>query len=180
MKRIASLFFLVATTATATADPIEQAAVRATTTGPSGYVHLGLTSGLEQLLYAGAHLDGGFRIGSTPLYVRGMVESGRAIAVLDAGNYQSYRLGLEARRCAITTCLFAGVDGGTRRAQLVHDFDSGMSVTDHYNVGLVIPRAGIEVGSRLRGRFALELPTAFDRTDSVTGLAVSAGVGYAF
>ncbi len=150
---------------------------------PAGYLALDATAGIEAVFYAGLSLNGGLRIARSPLYLRGQIERGKATQIFaDAGTYNTARLGLEARACGAHAhlCVFGGVDGGLRRAEVFDDQEDGGA--PHVISGpMVFPRAGLEVGgTRVRGRLMLELPTAFDDNESFTGVAVTAGVGYAF
>ena len=171
MRNLFTLFML-AGSSTALAEPERP--------HPTAYVSLGGVAGIEHLSVFGIQLEAGLRLGSSPFYARGAVEGGAAAALFDNGDYTTYRLGLEARLCG-RRCWFAGIDGAVRNAALVHHFDAGMPVTDHYDDGLIIPRVGIDIGrGHLHGRFAVEVPTAFDSEDTQVGIAAAAAVSYAF
>jgi hypothetical protein len=149
---------------------------------PRGYVGVGGLAGVDAVFLAGVSLDGGARLGTSPLYLRGRVEAGRAGTWGGGnGNYQSALLGIEARACAIRACVFAGIDSGARGVQLTHVLDDGMQVHEDYTAGLIVPRAGVDVGgTRIRGRFGVELPTEIAGDRSQTGFAVTAGIGVVF
>src|SRR5688500_15171282 len=100
MKRIASLLFLTATTSTVFANSQD--------TPPAGYLSVGGVAGTGRRGFAGLVVDGGYRLGDTPVYVRGSVESGVADTWFADGKYQTYRAGIEARACSGGRCLFGG------------------------------------------------------------------------
>jgi hypothetical protein len=177
-KALSIVAVLVATTAIAAAEPTDGAA-SVEITNPAGYLGLGGTAGLSNIGYAGFALEGGARLGSMPLYVRGQLDRGIGQTVFRDGTYQSYRLGIEVRHCdgVFRGCLFGGVDGGVRRAQL---FDSETDMEERLSDPMVIPRAGIELGSRVKARIALELPTSFREEETLTGFGVTVGVAYVF
>ena len=126
---------------------------------------------------AGYQLEGGVRLGQTPLYARGVLEAGGvATVVLDDGTYLAGRLGLELRH----RWLFVGADAGVRRATVVDD-ERMPSTTKRFTEEMLVPRVGIDIGgAHLRGRFAAELPILHDDGDVVGGFGITAAVSYAF
>ena len=171
---------------TATTTPVADAVVATTaapTAMPNAYVALDGSAGVEAIFYVGLAVDGGVRIANTPLYAHGRFEHGAAAAWLSGdGTYNTARLGLEARACSTGSriCVFGGVDGGLRRAEMIDSFE-GDSTSLVVSGAMLFPRAGLEAGgSRVRGRFAFELPTAIEGNEALVGAAVIAGVGYTF
>ncbi len=144
----------------------------------SGFVAVGGAASVDSAsAMVGYQLEGGLRLGRTPLYARGVLEAGGvATVVLDDGTYVTGRLGLELRH----RWLFVGADAGVRRATVVDD-ERMPSTTTRFTEELFVPRVGIDIGGRhLRGRFAAELPIAHGGGEVVGGFGITAAVGCAF
>lgn len=168
MRTLAILTVLAASTP-ASADP---------TSLSSGFVAVGGAVSVDGGgATAGYQLEGGLRLGRTPLYARGVLEAGGvATVVLDDGTYVAGRLGLELRH----RWLFVGADAGVRRATVVDD-ERMPSTTKRFTEELLVPRVGIDIGgAHLRGRFAAELPIAHGGGEVVGGFGITAAVSYAF
>jgi hypothetical protein len=150
-----------------------------------GYIGLGAEFGGDRSLKGGIKLEGGYRIATTPLFVHGQITGGESGT---DGDYQQVRAGVEARGCVLRelVCGFAGVDAGYQHDNMI---DHGWFAFDHDSPEMTeahdlmaVPRVGIELGAPLRFRIALDLPvmTRLDQRESYVGVAVSAGVAYAF
>jgi len=205
MRTSVVLFALLASTSIASAESYD-----ATQPLPpkDSYVNVGASAGVMRIFAAGVNVDGGMRLGDSPLFAHGQVAVGKS----GSGAYQQARTGIEARGCITQgwLCGFGGLDVGYQHDHAdgailfghpQHDLGSDQDfydvfaadelVTDSHDL-LAVPRVGIEVGRELRARLVLELPayTSLDEQDCMSsagvrcgngaGLMVSAGLGYAF
>ena len=148
-----------------------------------GYLAAGGTVGVEHVGYLGANLDGGVRIAQTPVFAHAQLSTGVAsTGLMTDGRYSSFRAGPEGRWCVHqTTCLSGGVDVGVRNVRIEFTDDFGdTSVDEDGNYLLVVPRLGFEYGKRIQLRANVEAPTAVRSGETLTGLGVSLGAGFAF
>jgi hypothetical protein len=143
----------------------------------SGYVGGG--AGLTYDYFFNAYLDveGGLRLPSVPLWIRGSLGYGVAGDVEGSGSFLQARLGVEARTCG-STCLFVGLDVG-RQTQTWGKQDE---TTEHHEGWLVGPRVGLDAGgAHTRFRLALEA-YRYLRTSDVASVpdSTSSGAGITF
>lgn len=154
-----------------------------------GYLGVGASLGVQRAIMGGMSIDGGKRIGDLPLFVRGQMTGGKSGT---DGSFVQLRAGVEARGCVFRNllCGFGGLDGGYQRDHVIDDqlFDNGQIEIDAHDV-VLIPRVGIEAGSKIRLRTALEVPMykRVDRNDdnymdsqAGMGLAITFGVAGVF
>lgn len=185
---LVSAFVLAALTATAAAETQTPGGAPI---GKDGYVGLGVELGGQRDLKAGAMIDGGLRLSDSPLYLHARYAHGLSG---DRGSYDQVRVGLEARKCSSNEwfCGFAGLDVGYQADHVVSDKfcikgdNGGGCEGAHMETMardfLLVPRAGVEVGKRVKWRTSVELPVAMrmDMPQTVTGLSVTTGVAYAW
>ncbi len=184
LKTLAGLAALVALTATAAAESLDA------TNGPKasrGYVSAGGSVGVQRDAQTAVHIDGGKRIGTLPLFARGQMTGGKSGD--DKGSLFQLRAGIEARGCDAGQwlCLFAGTDAGYQRDHIVHGPQSLEGDLDAHDL-IVVPRAGVEAGGKLRFRAVAELPMfqQLNGSDEMTysergtGLVVSLAVAAVF
>ncbi len=150
----AALMTLTATAATAAAESFNATAERA----PShGYLGVGASIGLVRAISGGMYVDGGKRIGTSPLFVHGQMTGGKSGS---DGSFVQLRAGVEARGCVFRdmACVFGGADAGYQRDRMVDDglFDGEMTSVDAHDV-IFAPRAGFELGNKIRLRASTEL-----------------------
>lgn len=151
----AAVMTLAATATTAVAESFEATPDAA----PSqGYVGVGASLGIERAIVFGMYVDGGKRLGTTPLFVHGQLTGGKSGS---DGSFVQLRSGVEGRACGFRglACVFAGADVGYQRDRMV---DAGlvggeMTTVDAHDV-ILVPRAGFELGGKLRLRAAAEAP----------------------
>lgn len=190
MKTLASLAALLCLTATASAESYDATQPLPKT---SDYVGVSASVGAQRGLQAAVHIDGGRRLDDSPLFVRGQITAARS----GEGELYQARVGLETRGCVFAelACAFAGADVGYQRdlsEEHPHYFGTGVGsggsyrYTDSHDV-LFVPRAGVELGQRLKLRGTIELPfyrsvvaSTMDTEPGGMGVVLSAGVGYAF
>jgi hypothetical protein len=157
------------------------------------YVIGAASIGGQRAIQAAVQLEGGRSIQHSRTFVHGQITNGLSG---DNGTYMQARIGLERRTCAVREffCAFGGADLGYQHDQ-VNDtpWSFGGSdapepfVVDAHDL-LVVPRAGVEMGRHIKTRLAVELPfyrrldthMDSDPADGGLGLALSAGLGYAF
>jgi hypothetical protein len=189
MRFFVGLFAVLATTSIASAESYDatQPAV-----AKDGYIGVGAEFGGQRALMGGVKIDGGHRLGDTPWFARAQVTGG---ASGSDGNYQQVRAGVEARGCLLggLLCGFAGVDAGYQHDHMMDKpwFNWGCSDTnpcsdrmdevDAHDL-MAVPRVGVELGTPIRLRAALDIPftTRLDEHETRAGAALSLGVGYAF
>lgn len=189
MRFFASLLAVLATTSVASAESYEP--MPSARPAKDGYIGLGLELGGQRALMGGIKLDGGMRLGDTPWFARAQLTAGGSGS---DGDYQQVRAGVEARSCGLGgwVCGFAGLDVGYQHDNMIDEpitFWSG----DHTGDGppdemteahdlMAVPRVGLEVGTPIRVRAALDLPmtTRLDERENRSGAALSLGVAYAF
>ena len=162
---------LVAITTSASAQPSLTAAAPAPVPTPTTYVAGGVTAGAFVGLYAAFTVEAGRRLGTTPLWVHGMLVDGETGGIDEpstTGRQLQARAGIEARGCvAMQLCAIAGVDAAVAHGDYMaeYDYDNGnrTDVLAIGRVGLDVGgehlrlRPGIELGSGVRGieQFAL-------------------------
>lgn len=186
MRQLVVLTALVLTPSLAFAEPYD-----ATEPPPvkDGYIGVGLEAGAQRALMGGIKVDGGKRIGTSPLFAHAQITGG---ASGSDGSYQQVRIGVEARGCVLAdwVCAFGGVDAGYQHDHMIDtpwfwaSDDGGsppMEEVDAHDL-MAVPRVGLELGTPIRLRTALELPftTRLDTPETRAGVAVSMGLAYAF
>jgi hypothetical protein len=190
-----SLATLAALTAVASAEPTDA-------TGPAPratqYLDLGVEAGALRTMVGGAHLQGGYRLGDTPLFAHAQLSAGQSGS---DGDYQQMRVGAEARGCVWgeRICAFGGLDVGYQHDHVVDQpsllfslawEDDDTYVATAHDV-IAVPRVGFELGGAVKLRTALELPmyqtiagntpmTHNGDVRSGLGAVLSMGVGYSF
>ena len=126
-------------------------------TAPTSYVQIGLTAGFlpSDFIGTGFNLEGGLRLGPSPLWLHAAVGAGlEAMLLAGNGTYAQVRAGLETRFCSNRAlCGFAGVDVGflnesVTPISLDDDGGSTMMPAEQKATWLVVPRIGIDLGSR--------------------------------
>ena len=152
---------------------------------------VGAELGGQRALMGGISLDGGVRLGDTPLFAHARVTTG---ASGSDGSYQQLRAGVESRGCIAQgwVCAFAGLDLGYQHDHMIDkpwfwwSGDDGSNQppimeTDAHDL-MAVPRVGVELGTPIRVRAALDIPftTRLDEPETRAGAAVSLGLGYAF
>lgn len=172
---------LLAIAPTAHAEPgndpgafVDPAATAAST---DAYLEPGLEIGITPGAFYGAvELDGGHRLGDTPLWLHGRFAQGNLSRIEEktmSSDFTEARLGLEARGCVFAgiACLVAGVDLGYRHEMYVSDFGRGTA-----DLGLSTARLGLDLGSpHLRFRPSVETGV---QQGGWLGLGVTAGLAY--
>lgn len=154
-----------------------------------GYLGVGGSLGVQRAIMGGMSIDGGTRMGDTPLFARGQLTGGKSGT---DGSFVQLRGGVEARGCAFRNlvCAFGGIDAGYQRDHVIDDqlFSNEQTEIDAHDL-VLIPRAGIEAGTKIRLRTALELPLykRLDQNDdnamdsqAGAGLALTFGVAGVF
>jgi hypothetical protein len=144
---------------------------------PTGvYLEPGLAIGVTQVgVYGAVRLDGGYRIGDSPLWIHGRLGQG-SMAQIDGGamdsSFTELRIGLEARGCVLDgiACLVGGADGGYRHEMLMASQEH-----DDVQLAVAIARLGLDVGTR-HLRFRPGVETSVNRDG--LGLGVTAGIAY--
>ncbi len=174
----------------AAADPVDGGSHEGLSFGKDGYVGLGAQLGEQRDVKLGAVVDGGLRLGDTPLYARARYAHG--LSGSEDGRYHQGRVGLEARACTGIVCGFVGLDVGLQYDHVVkNNFcikgDNGggcdnMTVTTTKDF-LAVPRVGLEVGKTVKFYLEAEMPNAYRldmREPKSTGLSVTAGLRYSW
>ena len=106
-------------------------------------------------------LEGGYRFGSSRLWIHGQAIAGNAGDDQGSGHVYQGRAGIEARACwSVQLCSIAGVDLGGYRGTWVEDgFASGLT-SETIDALVATPRIAGEIGDRLRLRVGIELGLA--------------------
>jgi len=171
-KWMLGLASVIASTSLANAEPLAVTASGETTS----YVQGGAAAGGDNIvgLYLASTLEGGYRLGDTPLWVHGMLLAGKGGGV-DEPVFDSYmmqaRLGVEARGCvASAICAIAGVDAAYRHEMLMAEYDSRRA-----DDAIVIPRVGLDIGGRVRLRPGIELGLG---RGGLASMGVTAAIAY--
>jgi len=133
-----------------------------------GLIHA--NSANSDAAYGALSLEGGHRIGISPVWLHGLVAVG-GMGDLDQGSgpnsYSEVVAGVESRTCAFhgIACGVAAIDVGIRHEYLMSDhFDS-------FN-GVIVPRLGLDIGSRkFRVRPAIEYVFGTDGYGAALSLA---------
>jgi hypothetical protein len=154
-----------------------------------GYLGVGASIGVQRAIMGGMTIDGGKRLGHTPLFVRGQMTGGKSGT---DGSFVQLRGGVEARGCLFGSllCAFGGLDAGYQRDHVIDDqlFDNDPVEIDAHDA-VLIPRLGLEAGTKIKLRTALELPLykRLDKNDdntmdsqAGTGLALTFGIAGVF
>lgn len=176
-KTLASLAALLALMATAASASAESYDATQPAKQAIGYVGVGAMFGFQRDVVGGFFIDGGKRIGTTPLFLHGQLTGGKSGA---DGSYVQLRAGVEARTCVVRElfCGVVGVDTGYQRDQMITRELLGnpaMEVDAHD--ALLVPRVGLEAGTKVRLRAMAEAPL-FKRLNS--GEGTNTGTGIAF
>jgi hypothetical protein len=171
MKRLVVLSVLLATAAHAdTYYPYAASPGPAPTPAPKrelGYVGGGAGLSADHFLNAFLDVEGGLRLGTAPLWVRGSLGYGASADFEGGGDFLSARVGLESRTCASHgLCLFGGLDvGGQRQTWSKYD-----EMTEHHKGFIYGARVGLDAGGEaLRFRLALD-SYRYARSSDVDGL----------
>ena len=149
-----------------------------------GYLAAGTMAGVDDIFRFGGTLEGGVRIGDSPLFVHGLVGAGAGGGIYDEGTYLQLRAGVEARTCTRTAllCGFAGADLALTSDSITRDADYDHAMHRTTQRFGVVPRIGGELGRTIKLRASIEAPiyapTVMD--DATVGLAFNLGLGYAF
>lgn len=135
----------------------------------------------SSMFYLGVSADAGHRIASSVWFIRGQASTGLSGSLFAKGRYSAYRGGLEARKCAgyvTQVCVLAGADVGVIRDAftVMANNEAAMGSVSR---PMVVPRAGLEIGSSVRLRAIAEMPM-YGGSDPETGVNLSIGLGYAF
>lgn len=154
-----------------------------------GYLSLGAEAGNMRTLATGLHVDGGLRLHDLPLFAHAQIGAGAT--GLD-GSYQHARGGIEARGCVLRelACGFTGIDVGYRHDHVVDhpryayapERPDRRMEPFHAHDLLAVPRAGVELGTPIKLRAAVELPL-FARVDELAtgrGTMFTLDMGVAF
>lgn len=179
---------LAALTATAAA---ESQTSNELSIGKDGYVGIGTELSTHRELKLGAMLDGGLRLGDSPLFAHARYTRGGSGG---QGRYDQARVGLEARSCAAGgwTCAFAGLDLGYQYDHVIAtDFcikgDNGGGCEGAHkdytaHDFLAVPRVGVEIGKRFKLRLGIEVPvvTRLDMEERSRAVVLTAGFGYSW
>jgi hypothetical protein len=185
MRFSLGLLAVLASTSIASAESLD-----GTPAAPAkdGYIGLGVELGDQRALMGGVKLDGGYRLGESPLFARAQITGGKSGS---DGDYQQLRAGVEARGCVIRElfCGFAGVDAGYQHDNMIDQSiwlgdasdRPSPAMTEAHDL-MAVPRVGIELGTPIRLRAALDVPvtTRLDERENRIGAVLSLGVGYAF
>ena len=141
---------------------------------PAGYVIAGVAMGFAEpgVISSVASLEGGYRFGSSRMWIHGQAIAGDAGDDQGSGHVYQGRAGIEARACwALRLCGIAGVDLGGYRGTWVKDggLSSGLE-SKTIDALVATPRLAGEIGDRLRLRVGIELGLAvFGRSHSRSG-----------
>jgi hypothetical protein len=131
---------------------------------PAQYVIAGGAMGLAKpgFISGVVSLEGGYRLGSSRLWIHGQAIAGDAGDDQGSGHVYQGRAGIEARACwAVQLCGIAGVDLGGYRGTWVKDGGVASGLTSETIDALVAtPRIAGEIGDRLRLRLGIELGLA--------------------
>lgn len=175
-------FVLVALVAEAAAQPgatpytrdlDEPATPPVATTVPraeTGFIGGGFLLGGDQFINAAVVVEGGLRLGSTPLFVRGLFAKGNSFDFEGGGGLTRGMIGVELRGCSSRAfCGFAALDAGYQQ----QTWSSEDEMTEHHSGLLVGPRIGLDAGGdNVRFRFAFEA-TRYDHRTEIGGNATT-------
>jgi len=184
MKSIAFVSLLLASTAHA--DPAPEA---------TRYLQTSvLVGGAAPVVGPNALLavDGGYRLGSSPLWFHAVAAYGPAADDQGTGSDEHLRVGVEARACRRDglACAMVGLDAGAQQGVWrSSDADRTETVTSV----VVVPRIGVDAGGEhIRVRAGLELAEGIARNETVhmagtdttstgsgpTGIELGLGIAY--
>jgi hypothetical protein len=122
----------------------------------TGFIGGGFILGGDQFIDAALAVEGGLRLGSNGLWLRGLFARGSAFDFEGGGNLTRAMIGLEYRGCSRQSfCGFVALDVGYQQQTWAGDDPDSM--TEHHDGLLVGPRIGLDAGGdNLRFRFAFE------------------------
>ena len=193
MNRIVLVMLTVsASVAHAEGEPTDEP-----TGDPGRYAAVGGITGEDRFEYGGIAGELGVRIPGTVLFGRVMAQAGNTglAKLAGRGTYMEGRGGVEARTCIANgmMCGSLGLDVGIHRSHFEHADQSGspgfqkpqgpdveVSSDERFDSVVWAPRLTLDGGARVRVRGVLELPNHVRSGGSVTGYAVSLGLGVAF
>ena len=138
-----TLFALILIPSIATAEP-----------APTTYVQADAMVGGPPvgIVDAALAIEGGYRLSSGPVWAHGAVPYGGIGDDGGSGSLVHLRAGAEARSCtAAWLCGVVGADLGVEHADVTFD-----SMTSTVTELVATPRIGVDVGTRIRARLALE------------------------
>jgi hypothetical protein len=157
-KTFAALVATVTLTATAATAAAESYDAAQSVKPSQGYLGVGGTLGAQRAIVGGMYIDGGKRIGGSPLFVHGQLTGGKSGT---DGSFAQLRAGAEARGCVFNGlfCAFAGADAGYQRDHMIDEgwFGNPDTEIDAHDL-LLVPRAGVEAGGKIKARAMLETP----------------------
>jgi hypothetical protein len=134
----------------------------------TGFIGGGFTLGADHLMNAALVVEGGLRLGGTPLWVRGLFARGNSFDFEGGGSMTRGMIGVELRGCSSQAfCGFAAIDAGYQ--QQTWNGDDPSDMVEHHDGLLVGPRIGLDTGGdNLRFRFAFEA-TRYDHHEEING-----------
>lgn len=158
MNTLAALAIVVTLTAAVTSAAAEPNAATQPAQHGRGYLGVGGTIGVHRSLKGGMFVDGGKRLGTSSVFLRGQLTGGSSGD--DAGSFTQMRGGIETRHCTVRglLCTFAGADLGYQRDHIKNDKEGlGLMDIDAHDV-IFVPRVGLELGTKIRVRSSIEVP----------------------
>jgi hypothetical protein len=128
----------------------------------------GFVLGADHFINAALAVEGGLRLGATPLWVRGLLAKGDSFDFEGGGGLTRGMIGVELRGCSGPGfCGFAAVDAGYQ-TQTWNGQDPD-DMTEHHDGLLIGPRIGLDAGGdRFRFRFAFEA-TRYHHHEEING-----------
>lgn len=166
---------------------------------PQGYIAAGGVTGSDEFDYHGLLVEGGHRLGGTPLFARVMGQAGnlRRDDNPGRGTFVEGRVGGEARGCINRgmLCLSFGIDVGLHRGRYewVDVGSGGVNAKpadeppapgfrySELDSVIVAPRLTADGGGRVRVRAVLERPSqTIGGNKRIDGFAGSIALGLAF
>ena len=144
------------------------------------YLEPGVAAGVATSLYGAVELDGGYRLGDSPLWLHGRVSHGAFATFSDrvlGSDLTEARLGLEARGCSDNdiACLVGGVDFAYRHEMLSTANEDPTPNTTNITFVAAIARVGLDLGTKhVRFRPSVELGVrqgGWSNLGATTGLA---------
>ncbi len=165
MKTFAALAVVVTLTGAVTSAAAERNAATQPAQHGKGYLGVGMTLGVHRSFKSGMFVDGAKRMGTSAVFVRGQLTGGSSGD--DTGSFTQMRVGIETRTCTAgrLVCAFAGTDVGYQRDNISNDKEGlGLMDIDAHDA-ILVPRAGLEVGTKIRLRTAIEAPL-YQRLDA--------------
>ncbi len=194
---IAAVLFTTSIARADAGDPLGQTDVPPPTSSKTmtggltqGYLGVGaLVGGVDNMLLHGFALEVGTQL-TTHVWLHGLGIVGSTTEWYDnmwpeGGNSElvEMRVGVEARHCT-TGCVYAGADVGFEHASFeattnglfggpLTGADAAMNSFD-VTGAVVVPRAGLELGHRVKFRPAIEVPVT---TSGVVGFNATATIG---